>query len=192
MRILGGWWRVEAKLHSIAPKFSLACIAFLSLCFVIDTGRVELKAQQETMCLAENLYHEARGELPEDKYRIGLLMLARVTDPDPQWPKTICGSAAQKRAYSWVLDYRLATDRSEQKSWEESQTIARDLIANAWTKYVLPQGWQCARFYKRTDDRGVSKNSKKYFDTALVPVGYFGVHTAYKERRGCKAPMPTS
>lgn len=192
MRILGGWWRFEAKLHAWAPKATWGCIAFFSICFVAYTSRIEARNEQETMCLAENLYHEGRGETLENRRKMGILMLARVSDPDPQWPKSICGSAAQHKAYSWVLNYRLATDRSEQKAWEESQSLARDLLANVWTKYFLPKGWECARYYKRTDGKDVSKNAAKFFDTKLIPVGTFGSHTAFGERKGCHVPLPTS
>lgn len=184
-------WPVEAKLHWIAPKFSLACLVFFSIAFLSYTSVVKAKTEQATMCLAENIYHEARGESREAKYVLGMLWLARVADPDPQWPKTICGAIAQEHAASWVLDYKLATDRSEQAQWEDAKFIARDLIANAWTRYALPKGWECARWYKRTDGKDVSKASVKFFGTRLFPVGSFGNHTAFEERHGCRHPLPT-
>jgi hypothetical protein len=184
-------WKIEARLFSIAPKFSLACAALLGIAFVSYTSVVKVRAEQAAMCLAENIYHEARGEPREAKYIVGLLTLARVSDADPQWPKTICGATAQTGQYSWTLDYKLATDRSERKLWEDAQFIARDLIANAWTRYSLPKGWECARYYKRTDGKGVSKHSMKYFDARLFPVGTFGSHTAFQERQGCRTHLPT-
>jgi hypothetical protein len=185
-------WPLEARLHSIAPTFSIACLVFLSIAFVSYTSVVKAKTEQATMCLAENIYHEARGESREAKYILGMLWLARVADPDPQWPKTICGAIAQKNAASWVLDYDLATNRSEVPEWEDAQFIARDLIANAWTRYGLPKGWECARFYKRTDGKGVSGKSMRFFETRLFPVGSFGSHTAFQERHGCRSPLPTT
>jgi Cell Wall Hydrolase len=185
-------WPIEALLHRIAPKCSLVCAALLGISFVSYTSVVKARSEQATMCLAENLYHEARGEPRDAKYILGMLTLARVADPDPQWPKTICGAVAQDLQFSWTLDYKLATDRSEQKQWEEAQFIARDLIANAWTRYALPKGWECARYYKRTDGKGVSKASMKYFDAKLFPVGTFGSHTAFEERSGCKSQLPTT
>lgn len=185
-------WPIEARLFSIAPKFSFACLALCSIAFVSYTGRVEARSEQAAMCLAENIYHEARGEPRDAKYVLGMIWLARVADPDPQWPKTVCGAIAQEYASSWVLDYKLAADRSERKAWEDAEFIARDLIANAWSRYSLPKGWECARWYKRTDGKGVSKASMKFFETKLFPVGTFGSHTAYQERRGCRSPLPTT
>ncbi|HVU75434.1 MAG TPA: cell wall hydrolase [Candidatus Paceibacterota bacterium] len=185
-------WPLEARAHAFAPYFSLACLAFFALMLGGYSLRVHAKTEQATMCLAENLYHEGRGERRENLYVLGMLTLARVSDPDPQWPKTICGTVAQAHQFSWTLDYRLATDRSEQRKWEEAKYVARDLLANVWDRYVLPAGWECARFYKRTDGKGVSKVAMRFFDKALFPVGSFGHHTAFQARRGCKNPLPTN
>ena len=185
-------WPIEARLFLIAPFFShaiLACIVTLAASYAMV---VHEKTERAAMCLAENIYHESRGEKPSDKYVLGMLTLARVADPSPQWPKTICGAVAQQNQFSWVLDYKLATDRSEQKKWDEAKHIAYDLIENAWVHYALPKGWECARWYKRTDGKDVSKASMKFFDTRLFPVGSFGHHTAFQERHGCKNPLPTN
>lgn len=185
-------WRIEAELHRIAPFASFFTLAFLAVTAGIYSLSMHAKNEKAAMCLAENIYHEARGETRGEKYILGMLTLARVADPDPQWPKTICGAVAQDRQFSWVLDYKLATSRSEQEKWEEAQYIARDLMRNAWVNYRLPAGWECARFYKRTDGKGVSTKSKRFFDTRLFPVGSFGEHTAFQARRGCKHPLPTT
>lgn len=165
-------------------------IIFVAL--VLHFGHGTLANERAVMCMAENLYHEGRGQRVEDQYVLGMLTLARVSDPDPQWPKTICGAVAQDRAFSWVLDYRLATKRSEREKWQKAQFIARDLLENAWVRYRMPKGWECARWYKRTDGKGVSKASMRFFETRLFPVGTFGSHTAFQDRRGCKNPMPTT
>lgn len=185
-------WPLEAKAFAIAPYFSFVTLAFLALMCGGYTAHVHAKTEQATMCLAENLYHEGRGEKPGNVYMIGMLTLARISDPDPQWPKTICGAVAQTRQFSWVLDYKLATNRSEQEQWERAQFIARDLIKNAWVHYLMPKGWECARFYKRSDGKGVSKASMRFFETRLFPVGSFGHHTAFQMRKGCSNPLPTT
>lgn len=151
-----------------------------------------VKHEQAVMCLAENIYHEGRGESVGHRYMIGLITLARVLDRDRQWPeKTICGVVAQDKQFSWTLDYRLATNVSEKKRFDESVRIARDLLDGAGTRYLMPKGWECARFYKRKDDLGVSKRGGKFFGT-LVPVGTFGSHVAYRAKRGCADPMKTT
>jgi len=184
-------WRIEAELFRFAPYFSIACIAFVAFAAGIYSLSVHSKNERAAMCLAENIYHEARGEKSNEKYMLGMITLARVSDPDPQWSKTICGVVAQEKQFSWVADHKLSTNRNEQKRWEEAQYIARDLLNHAWVKYRLPSGWECARFYKRTDGKGVSKNSNKFFDAKLFPVGSFGSHTAFQQKKGCKNPLPT-
>lgn len=187
------WWRIQAWMIYIAPGwFSFITLSFLALSAGGYALSKHAQYEEAVMCLAENLYHEARGESRASTYMLGMITLARVADPDPQWPKTICGVVAQDRQFSWVLDYRLATNRSEKRKWEEAEFIARDLIAHAWTRYKLPAGWECARFYKRTDGKGVSRASMKFFETRLFPVGSFGDHTAFQVRRGCKYPLPTT
>src|SRR3989344_4787164 len=184
-------WPIEARLHSWAPYFSFGSLALIAALLGVISLSVHMKSEQSAMCLAENIYHEARGEKAPEKYIIGMLTLARVADPDPQWPKTICGAVAQERQFSWVLEHKLAPSRNEKQKWEEAQYIARDLLAFAWTRYRLPKGWECARFSKRKDGKGVSKNAAKFFEAKLFPVGGFGAHTAFKEKRGCKNPLPT-
>jgi hypothetical protein len=178
--------RTKAALAAFVMNASLfaALVSYL--------GHMEVLREQAEMCLAENIYHEGRGESRGDRSLIGMITIARVTDSDPQWPKTICGVVAQDRQFSWVLDYRLATNRSEMRHWEEAKVLAHELLAGAWVKYLLPRGWECARYYKRTDGKGVSKASQKFFDTRLFPVGSFGHHTAFQERHGCKRPLPTT
>ena len=55
---------------------------------------------RETMCLARNIYHEARGE----SY-LGKLAVAKVTinrTKDPKFPRTICGVVYQPGQFSWT------------------------------------------------------------------------------------------
>ena len=182
----------RAKLPAIARYFSFGCLTVLTLTGAAYGIRVQQEWEQAGRCLAENIYHEARGESREAKYIVGMLTIARVSDPDPQWPKTICGAVAQKHQFSWVLNYQLATTRDDNAQWLESQKIAEDLLPNAWSKYVLPHGWECARWYKRTDGKGVSKVGAKEFDAHLFPVGMFDHHSAFQARRGCKTPLPTN
>lgn len=186
------FWRIEAALFRVAPYFSIGALALLVLSGAWYSLSKYFERERSAMCLAENLYHEVRGERLADIYRVGMLTLARVADPDPQWPKTICGVVAQDRQYSWVLEHKLATSRSERERWEESKEVARDLLQNAWVKYRLPAGWECARFYKRTDGKGVSRKAERFFSSKLQPVGTFGSHTAFREKVGCKKPLPTA
>lgn len=185
------------KILSYFPTlFSLANLSFalsmsLMIAFMAFTLRQEFERERIIMALAENVYHEGRGELVGYQYFIGLITLARAADQDRQWPKSIVETIAQDRAFSWVLDHRVATRRNDKQAWNTAVDVARELERGVGTTYRMPRGWECVRFYKRTDNKGVSKKSEKWFKK-LVPVAAFGSHTAYRERRGCKTQMATT
>jgi len=74
---------------------------------------------RETMCLARNIYHEARGE----SY-LGKLAVAKVTinrTKDPKFPRTICGVVYQPGQFSW-------TALGPRKTDQESIRIAQRAI----------------------------------------------------------------
>lgn len=189
------WWRAEADLFRVAPRFSFAVCALLVAGAFIYSARVHARTEQATMCLAENLYHEARGEDSSSQRLIGTITLARLMDALAQkrTPATVCGIVGQDRQFSWTLDHRLATSRTEQAKWAQAVALSRELIAQAASgELTLPSGWECVRFYKRTDGKGVSNAGKRFFDKNLSAAGQFGHHTAYRSRLKCPTPFPTA
>lgn len=181
------------RLPHLARWVSFGACAVLAVSAFVYSARVHARTEQATMCLAENLYHEARGEDSSSQRLIGTITLARLTDAlAKKRTQTICGIVGADKQFSWTLDYRLATKRAEQAKWAQAQTIARDLIAQARAgELTLPKGWECVRYYKRTDGMGTTKNGGKFFEK-LTSVGQFGRHTAYQEKRGCTMPFPTA
>lgn len=158
----------------------------------------------EVICFANILYHESRGEAREHRYTNAMLTKARRDDPDPQWPKSFCGIAGQKRQISGLLEPQ-RTNQKEESAWWDSLRIAYDVYRDPWQKYRLPQGWGCARFWMVKEEiinRLPPEQLKKLgitteragmrFFEKLLPVGQFGSHVAYQDRRGCKSPMPTT
>jgi spore germination cell wall hydrolase CwlJ-like protein len=170
---------------SIASWCLTASLALSALTYSIVQ---HVKREQAIMCLAESIYYEGRNQLTGHQRLLAALKLARVFDADPQWPKTVCGVIAQERAFSWTLDYKLATDVREQRSWAKSVELAREVYEEFGTTQLMPHGWACARYYKRTDDRGVSEAGRRFF-AKLVPVGTFGSHTAYRDPKRCVTPL---
>lgn len=61
---------------------------------------VENYSPAEVACLAENIYHEARGEPLEGREAVAHVTLNRVADP--RWPDTICGVVWQPHQFSWT------------------------------------------------------------------------------------------
>ena len=162
------------------------------------------KEAPEVICLGNILYHESRGEAREHRYTNALLVKARRDDSDPQWPKTFCGIAGQKQQISGLLE-PTRTTQAEEKAWEDSLRIAYNVYRDPWQTYRLPTGWGCARFWmldKEIINRLPPEQLKKlgitsartgirFFNENLLPVGQFGRHVAYQDKRGCKNPMPT-
>lgn len=55
---------------------------------------------KQVKCLADNIYHEARGEPVEGQMLVGYTVLNRVKDK--RWANTICGVVYQKYQFSWT------------------------------------------------------------------------------------------
>jgi spore germination cell wall hydrolase CwlJ-like protein len=70
---------------------------------------VKGSSYNEVVCLAENLYYEARGEGD-----IGMLAVAKVTlnrVASDKFPKTVCGVVHQKAQFSWTLSPHRVSDK---------------------------------------------------------------------------------
>jgi len=80
----------------------------------------------DIQCLAENIYHEARGEP-----FIGQLAVAQVTINRLQsnrHGKSICAVVHQKKQFSWTTNKPRVQDT---KRWQESYTIAQFVLSGA-------------------------------------------------------------
>ena len=87
--------------------------------------------QSEVLCLAQNLYHEARGEPP-----LGRLLVAKVTinrQKSGKFPKTICGVVYQKGQFSWTKHPNKIKD---QQAWKESLELAHIILHTNVLDYV--------------------------------------------------------
>lgn len=84
------------------------------------------------MCLALNVYHEARSEDMMGKYAVALVVMNRVEHD--RFPDTVCGVVTQRRGnslhrcqFSWYCDGKSDRPRNEH-AWAEAQMIARDVL----------------------------------------------------------------
>lgn len=196
----------------------LIVLGFLSLVFgalfgsVVDdlNPSVQLARQQaahdeeEISCLREALYYEGRGGLVGEQTMQGMVILARVKDPDPEWPKTICGVVHQPRQFSYWSSSEAMSQPIEAVAWGRADALARLLYSKAWVWQKLPHGAECVRSYKVSDTKlasltpvalkqlHVSARSLGYFAREQVPVFNVGNHTFYQSRLGCKNPLPTT
>lgn len=59
---------------------------------------------QSIVCLAQNLYFEARGEPHEGIVAVAATVFNRMTSAN--YPQSVCGVVYQPYQYSWTLNYR--------------------------------------------------------------------------------------
>lgn len=75
------------------------------------------------LCLALNIYHEARGEAPIGQVMVGVVTLNRA-----DWkPENVCNEVYAPRQFSWTMQpalYRV----DEPRAWGIASSIAAELI----------------------------------------------------------------
>jgi hypothetical protein len=135
--------------------------------------------ERQITCLTRNIYEEARGESLVHQKIVGLITAARVADE--KWPDNFCKVVYEKKQFSWTLKRKKREEKDiDTVAWTIAHMIARDIFEGL---YSLPKKMKCARWYKRTDGRGVTKAGGGFF-ARLQPVSGidFGAHTAYCEK----------
>lgn len=90
------------------------------------------KGDAQFQCLAETVYHEARGEGIAGQVAVAEVVLNRVDDP--RFPRSVCGVVHQSNAqgcqFSWTCDGM--SDRiSERAAWDQAARIARAMLDGA-------------------------------------------------------------
>lgn len=80
--------------------------------------------QKDLICLAKNIYHEARGESFKGKLAVAQVTINRATHPT-RWPSTICKVVYQTirgvPQFSWTTENLKVVDK---QAWQESQHVA--------------------------------------------------------------------
>jgi len=60
------------------------------------------------MCMALNVYHEARGEPLNGQYAVAHVVMNRMADP--RWADDVCGVIGQKAQFSWTRKHAMPRD----------------------------------------------------------------------------------
>jgi spore germination cell wall hydrolase CwlJ-like protein len=143
----------------------------------IDTA---LLTEEDRKCLAENVYHEARGEPEEGRFAVMFTTLSRMFSPTKEFPKSVCGVVYQPWQFSWTMDAGLrAAPRNEMqyaKIMQEVASITNGTNASeaailAGMKAGLPAG---ALYYKQAGFKGSPK--VQAFFGSLKSIGVIGHH----------------
>ncbi|UEM05192.1 cell wall hydrolase [Skermanella rosea] len=102
--------------------------------------------RNDALCLARNIYFEARGESSRGQYAVAAVTLNRVREK--RWPGGICGVVYQSKQFSWtisrpmsrptVIDDRAAWQRAAEVAVLSLVGLAPDYSRGA-THYVAPK-----------------------------------------------------
>ncbi|MGU9956403.1 MAG: cell wall hydrolase [Arenicellales bacterium WSBS_2016_MAG_OTU3] len=80
-------------------------------------------------CLAENIYHEARGEVDSGKLAVASVTLNRVKSK--YFPDSICKVVWQPKQFSWTADSNRFKKALNDKDWKKAMMIAKLAISGA-------------------------------------------------------------
>jgi spore germination cell wall hydrolase CwlJ-like protein len=123
--------------------------------FVPTTKKVKL-ADDEKLCLAQAIYHEARGESREGQLAVANVIINRAMSK--KYPSTICGVVFQnadkgryKCQFTFACDGRSDAGR-ERGAWNRSLKMAEDAFYE----------------FQRGERPGVIPNSTLYYHTTAV------------------------
>lgn len=81
------------------------------------------------MCLALNIYNEARGEPIEGQYAVAQVTMTRVTSP--KWKNTVCQVVYQPAQFSWTLKRFTLQDEN---ALNAAIGISKNVISGNYTK----------------------------------------------------------
>ena len=102
-------------------------ILMVSLIAISSSAIADTKS---VLCLAKNIYYEARGEPYQGKLAVAQVTLNRVNDE--RFATTICGVVYQPYQFSWTKERNLKiVDKS---AWQESLEIARVAVNDGLTE----------------------------------------------------------
>ena len=98
---------------------SLLIEVALALGMMTDT-QLEFLPVSEVVCLADNIYHEARGEEPKGQFAVAYVTMNRAADD--RWPDSICEVVHQDDQFSWTKD--VPVEVKEPGAYESAVVIA--------------------------------------------------------------------
>lgn len=96
-------------------------LSFLLLATPVASSTVAEATDQETNCLALNLYYEARGLPDRDLRAVADVTLNRASSG--RFPRTICEVVYQRGQFSWTFDQHSNVPR-DRREFERAQMIA--------------------------------------------------------------------
>lgn len=91
---------------------------------LMHDAQIETVPPEDVVCLAENIYHEARGESTKGQQAVAHVTLNRVEDD--RWPDNICDVVFQNKQFSWTVHAPLKI--REPAAFERAVSVALNAI----------------------------------------------------------------
>lgn len=143
--LIDRWRRCDAWQLTVAGVVLsfVASVAFIV--HLVYTGYVERYAEErrrtDLRCLAENIYHEARGEPYAGRVAVAEVTLNRVASP--RFPNSVCAvvhqlnrhaaTSRQVAAFSWTLE---DVNRPRGAAWQRARKVAAEVYDGEHTPIV--------------------------------------------------------
>lgn len=129
------WDRWDGRQRIVAGVGAVFVAVIVGIGHVAYTATAQrIAAEQrriDVQCLAENIYHEARGEP-----RVGQVAVAEVTMnrvASPRFPDSTCRVVHQQSAFSWTLD---DTATPGGRAWRQAVEVAVSVYDGEHTPVV--------------------------------------------------------
>ena len=133
------------------------------------------------MCMALNIFFEARSEPIQGQIAVAEVTLNRVASDD--YPNTICEVVLQQNSqgcqFSWWCDGKSDSPK-EHNSFQTSKSLARLMIDDG--QYISVVGKDATHYH--TDD------IKPYWSDDMVKVEQVGKHIFYAKNTNYFKPLP--
>lgn len=145
-------------------------------------------SEEDFDMLAQNVYHEARGESVQGRLAVAQVTLARIGSHGDN----VTDVVFKKKQFSWTDDPKILMAPIKQDELAGIRNVLRTIIG----KRSAPEAVKTlanitgvpenARYYKMTSIKDESEKSKKFFET-LRPAITIGSHTFYVDEKRQKA-----
>lgn len=125
------------------------------------------KAEEE--CLARNIFYEAGVEDRMGKFAVAQVTLNRLKEG--RWGKDICKVVYAKAQFSWTLDKKKRNSQPKGPLWEESKTVALQVLKEGYRVKGLEESTYYHADYIR----------HPVWSRSVVKIQQIGQHIFYKK-----------
>lgn len=136
----------------------LKIIFILALLFLAQ----DVYAKDPVECLAENIYHEARGESVEGQKAVGYVTLHRVASK--RFPDDVCGVVWQSKQFSWTISPPKVKNLT---AWMHARRVAKYVLDNPQDSNV----GNADHYYAASGRNGIKPPYWAKYETKVVTIG---------------------